>query len=145
MTDKCKLISYNCKSVKRSAECVRSLCKSADIVALQEHWLLPHDLPFLGTIDKDFGYTGTSAVDTSAGILRGRPYGGVGILWRKDAFQSVSVVECSSVRLTAIRATVSNSDVIFVSAYLPTDSYDVKTERCRVFVNITIIVLLIFN
>ncbi|KAF9806914.1 hypothetical protein SFRURICE_000977 [Spodoptera frugiperda] len=38
---------------------------SADIVALQETWLMPHDLPLLGTIDPDFGHTGTSAVDTS--------------------------------------------------------------------------------
>lgn len=65
------LISFNCKNIVRSVECVRKLCRSADIVALQETWLLPHDLAFLGTVDDDFGFTGTSAVDTSAGSCAG--------------------------------------------------------------------------
>ncbi|CAH2055934.1 unnamed protein product, partial [Iphiclides podalirius] len=79
-------------------EDVRSLCRSADVVALQETWLLPHDLPLLNTIDEDFGCTGTSAVDTTTGPLKGRPYGGVALLWRKSAFESVSVVNCNHVR-----------------------------------------------
>ncbi|KAI8426309.1 hypothetical protein MSG28_005182 [Choristoneura fumiferana] len=73
-------------SVKRSIDGIRALCKSADIVALQETWLLPFDLSFLSTIDKDFGWTGKLAVDVSAGLLKGRPHGGVAILWRKRAF-----------------------------------------------------------
>ncbi|KOB66381.1 reverse transcriptase, partial [Operophtera brumata] len=81
-------VSFNCKSVKRNIDFVRTLCQSADIVALQETWLLPHDISLLGTIDQDFAYTGKSAVDTSAGMLRGRPYGGLAILWRKSVFRS---------------------------------------------------------
>ncbi|KOB52115.1 reverse transcriptase, partial [Operophtera brumata] len=69
-----------------SVECIRRLCKSADVIALQETWLLPHDLGMLDTIDVNFTATSKSAVDTSAGILRGRPYGGVAILWRKNLF-----------------------------------------------------------
>ncbi|KOB57917.1 reverse transcriptase, partial [Operophtera brumata] len=69
-------------------EGVRSLCGQADVIALQETWLLPHDLSMLTTIADEFGGTGTSAVDTSAGLLRGRPYGGVALLWRKSVFQS---------------------------------------------------------
>ncbi|CAH2065868.1 unnamed protein product, partial [Iphiclides podalirius] len=61
--------------------CLRDSCKSADIIALQETWLLQHDIPLLGAIDTEFAYTGNTAVDLSAGILRGRPYGGVALLW----------------------------------------------------------------
>lgn len=61
-------------------------------MCLQETWLLNHDVPLLGTVSSEFEYTGKSAVDTSAGILRGRPYGGVAILWRKGIFDTVSVV-----------------------------------------------------
>lgn len=75
-----KFVTFNCKSLKRSIESVRHLCKTADIVALQETWLLPHDLSVLGNIHDEFEYTGKSAVDTSAGILTGRPYGGVAVL-----------------------------------------------------------------
>ena len=93
-----KVISFNCKAIKRSIEGVRALCQLADVVALQETWLLPHDLPLLSTIDDGFGSTGTSAVDTAAGLLSGRPYGGVALLWRKSVFEKVSVIECDNVR-----------------------------------------------
>lgn len=98
---KCKLVSFNCHSLKRSIDSVRLLCDTADVIALQETWLLPHDIPILGSIHRDFEYTGKSAVDTSAGVLRGRPYGGVSILWRKGVFSSVSVVECQCSRISA--------------------------------------------
>ncbi|KAF9810794.1 hypothetical protein SFRURICE_014392 [Spodoptera frugiperda] len=70
----------------------------SDIVALQETWLLPHDISFLSEIDPDFGCTGTSAVDTTAGMLRGRPFGGTALLWRKSVFDNVSIVQCDNPR-----------------------------------------------
>ncbi|KAL0850724.1 hypothetical protein ABMA28_006666 [Loxostege sticticalis] len=115
-------VSFNCKNVIRSVDCIRRLCDTADIVALQETWLLPHDISFLGTIDDNFAYTGVSAVDTSAGVLRGRPYGGVAILWRKSLLTSVSVIKCSSVRLAAIKIVHKERSLLVVSVYMPTDS-----------------------
>lgn len=120
--DNIKCISFNCKSVTRSVECVRSLCQTADIIALQETWLLPHDVPFLGSIDSEFEYTGKSAVDTGGGILRGRPYGGVALLWRKSLFKSVSVIKCESARISAIKIVLSNRVLLVFSVYMPTDS-----------------------
>lgn len=92
-------ISFNCKSIKRSIDCVKKLCSSADIIALQETWLFPYDIPMLGTIVLDFAYTGTSAMDISTGVFRGRPYGGVAILWRKSMFKEVTVINCKKTRL----------------------------------------------
>jgi hypothetical protein len=97
------LISFNCKNVVRLTECVRKLCHKADIIALQETWLLPHEVPYLATIDDQFAFTGFSAVDTSAGVLRGRPHGGVALLWRKSAFPCVTVLPCDNVRIVAIK------------------------------------------
>lgn len=85
-THTANFITYNCKNVVRSIDCVRKLCHRGDIIALQETWLLPHDISSLGDIDENFAFTGVSAVDTSAGILRGRPHGGVALLWRKLGF-----------------------------------------------------------
>ncbi|CAK1540712.1 unnamed protein product [Leptosia nina] len=121
MDKSCKLISFNCKSVTRCVDYVRKLCQRADILALQETWLLPHDLQYLNKIDEDFGCTGTSAVDTSAGILRGRPYGGVALLWRKNAFGSVTVLHCASVRLAAIRVITGDTSFLVFSVYMPVD------------------------
>lgn len=117
-----KLLTFNCKCLKSSMEDVRKLCKMADILALQETWLLPHDLPLLNTVDEDFASTGTSAVDTSQGLLRGRPYGGVAILWRKSMFSSVSIIECDDVRFTAIKIEVNDRSIIVICVYMPTNA-----------------------
>ncbi|KAJ8727231.1 hypothetical protein PYW08_015628 [Mythimna loreyi] len=119
-----KFVTFNCKNIIRSAECVRKICETADIVALQETWLLPHDIPFLDTISDKFAYTGKSAVDTSAGVLRGRPYGGVAVLWRKSVFPSVSVLKCNSDRIAAIRVEIHERSMLILSVYMPTDSKD---------------------
>jgi exonuclease III len=124
-TTKTKLISFNCKGVKRSLPNVQELSKENDIIALQELWLLPDDLDFLSQISLDFGYHGISAVDTSAGPLKGRPYGGVAVLWRKSLFTKVSIVETGSKRIAAVRAELpGNRSIIVMSVYMPTDCTD---------------------
>jgi exonuclease III len=115
----CRIISFNCKSLKRSINGVKELCELADVIVLQELWLFEHDLPLLGSIHKDFAYTGTSAMDSKAGLLTGRPYGGVAVLWRKSVFPDVSVIKCNSVRLAAIRINVPGSSVLVFSVYMP--------------------------
>lgn len=120
----CKFTSYNCHSFKNSIDDVRTLCKISDLVCLQETWLLQHDIPLLGTVCSNFEYTGKSSVDLSLGILKGRPYGGLGILWRKGVFETVTVIECSSSRLAAVRATVSGRTILVFSVYMPTKSYE---------------------
>lgn len=119
-----KIVSFNCKSIKRSMEGIRTLCRSADIIALQETWLLPHDLPLLSAVDENFGCTGTSAEDTTAGLVSGRPHGGVALLWRKDAFDTVLPIECNNVRVCAINITVSNRSIVVFSVYMPTNSIE---------------------
>lgn len=120
----CKFVSFNCKNVKRSIESVAQLCKQCDVISLQETWLMSHDLQMLGTIDADFGFTGSSAVGTSAGTLRGRPYGGVALLWRKSLFPNVTIIQCDSARLVAIKIDVCDRSLLVFSIYMPTDSHE---------------------
>lgn len=124
MSSSHRFASFNCKNVKRSIHGVRELCRRCDLVALQEVWLAPEDIPYLGTIDSGFGYTGTSAMDTSAGILRGRPFGGVALLWKNSVFKQVSVLQCNSDRICAIKLITSDHPVIVMSVYMPADSRD---------------------
>lgn len=119
-----KLVSFNCKSIKRSFDDVRGLCEVYDLLALQETWLFPHDIPILGTLSNNFDYTGKSAIDSSAGLLAGRPYGGVAILWRKGTFNNVTVLHCKSNRLAAIRASLNGRSIVVITAYMPTDCPD---------------------
>lgn len=115
------LVTYNCKPVSRSVEGIRALCMSADVIALEETWLLPEDVDFIGSIDSNFDYTSKSAVDTSQGVLRGRPYGGVALMWRKRLFTSVKVIKCKSVRVSAISGSVGGRSLLVFSVYMPTD------------------------
>ncbi|XP_053615263.1 uncharacterized protein LOC128678044 [Plodia interpunctella] len=117
----CKLISFNCKSVKRSFEAVQSLCEICDIIVLQETWLYDYDIPLLSSIHENFEYTGKSSMDLSTGPLRGRPYGGLAILWRSGVFDSVSVIECNSDRLSAIKVTLADRQILVINVYMPTD------------------------
>lgn len=116
-------LTYNLKpkSLKRSIDYIRELCFNYDIIALQETWLLPEELGYLHSISDDFACTGTSAVDTTAGILRGRPFGGVAILWRKSAFNAVSVIPCNNPRVCAIEIVLKETSVLVFNAYMPTD------------------------
>lgn len=86
-----KLASFNYKGVKRSIDHIRELCRDIDIIALQETWLLPDDVSYLCSIDGDFSTTGKSGMNTAEGKVRGRPYGGVALLWRMTAFQNIGI------------------------------------------------------
>ncbi|RVE53771.1 hypothetical protein evm_001663 [Chilo suppressalis] len=98
------------------------------IIALQETWLLPDDIQFLSHINKDFGWTGTSAVDTEAGMLRGRPFGGVALLWDKRIFRNVSIVKCDNPRICAIKVCLGQRSFLVFSVYMPTDKLENITE-----------------
>lgn len=124
-----RFISYNCKNVKTSVAEIKKLCERADIVCLQETWLLPYEMTILSEIHPDFDYTGSSAVDLSAGVLRGRPHGGVAILWRRSLFSNVSIIQSESNRIAAIKVSTSGSDFVVCSVYMPTDC----TENFPVF------------
>ena len=70
--------------MKTSLPDMWKLCDSHDVVLIQEHWLLSFELQSLSSIHPDFLAFGTSAVDVSKDILRGRRYGGTDILYHRS-------------------------------------------------------------
>ncbi|KAJ2947562.1 hypothetical protein O0L34_g17354 [Tuta absoluta] len=64
------MVTFNCQNVKTSMEHVRTLCKTADIIVLQETWLMPFDLGIIHEIHDDFSCVATSSMDISSGIIR---------------------------------------------------------------------------
>ena len=79
-----RVTSYNCRNLKSSIDNVRQLCDTHDIIFLQETWLSNDELSRLKCLHVDFYADGVSAMDTTSGILIGRTFGGIGILWRKS-------------------------------------------------------------
>ena len=80
MSDSFRLVSFNCAGVKSKTPYITSLCDQADMVLLQETWLLPHETNLLDNVHADFDNFSISAVNTEESILIGRPYGGISIL-----------------------------------------------------------------
>lgn len=114
-----KFATYNCKYVKRAVSDICRLCDECVVIALQETWLFPDEVAFLGGIDSRFSSTGTSAIDTTEGLLRGRPYGGTALLWNASVFPSVTVISCDNPRVCAIRVDTPASPFIVVCVYMP--------------------------
>ena len=79
-----KVVTYNCQGLKNSLQDISELCQQYDFIFLQETWLFNYELHILSTISHDFERFGISSIDTSMGIVRGRPYGGMAILVRKQ-------------------------------------------------------------
>ncbi|VVC97648.1 unnamed protein product [Leptidea sinapis] len=115
------LATFNCRSVKRSAEQIKELSENVDILALQETWLPPHDLGFVNGLSQHFSCFAKSAVDTSTGILKGRPYGGLPLMWRKSLFPSVSIIDCTSDKLAAVQIDLGGRHILVMTVYLPFD------------------------
>ena len=78
-----QIVSFNCSSIKSSVGAIQSLCKDYDVILLQETWLLDTELDMLNSTDKYCYGQGTPSVDLTAGIVRGRPYAGLAVLYRK--------------------------------------------------------------
>ncbi|CAH4036169.1 unnamed protein product [Pieris brassicae] len=79
-------------------------------------------------------------MDISSGLLHGRPYGGVGLLWRNDSFQSVSVIPCVSERIVAIKVSVAERSMLFFNVYMPTNEIDNLCEFVECLSEISAIV-----
>ena len=79
-----RVTSYNCRHFKSSIDNVRQLCDTQDFIFVQETWLTNDELCLLKCLHADFYDDGVSAMDTTSGILIGRPFGCIGILWRKS-------------------------------------------------------------
>ena len=114
-----RMVSFNCKSIKNSICDVIKLCDNNDIIFIQEHWLPLQDLSYLGNIHKDFTFIASSPVDLSNGILTGRPYGGLAVLYNKNLMSCIKLIDDSDKRLLFIDLKFNDFSVLLVNCYMP--------------------------
>jgi len=119
-----RLCTFNCRSLKNSITDVHNLCNKYDVIFLQEHWLLPFELSKLSEIDQIFLGFGMSAVNIGDGVLRGRPYGGTAVLYKKQFSELIDVVASDECRMCAINVKTCLGPVLFVNVYMPCDTDD---------------------
>jgi exonuclease III len=87
-----------------------------DIFLLQEHWLTPDNLNKLGINFPEYVAIGKSAMELSVqqGPLRGRPFGGVAFLVKRELFEHVRILNCAD-----RYAVIQFMDFVIVNVYLP--------------------------
>ena len=121
------MCSFNCTGLKSSVEYVTSLCDNHDIVALQETWLLPHDIPIVDAIHRDHCAFATSSVDVGAGVVRGRPYGGLAFMYRRNIETQLTPINLGEDRLLGLLYKDDHKSILFLNVYMPTqcnNNYD---------------------
>ena len=120
-----RVVSFNCKHVVSSIPEIRELCDLYDVIALQETWLQDYDLNQLSLIDNRFYAKGISAMDTSTGVMRGRPYGGLAILWKKSLGSACKpIVYDSETRIMGLEVSSHEAQYLFLNVYLPCCSHE---------------------
>lgn len=118
------MASFNCKNLKTSVDEIRKLCDNNDIVLLQEIWLTELDIPIISQVSPDFYYKATSAMDMQNGLLIGRPYGGVAIMWRKSFGATANAICYDDSRILGLEFTAKNTKLLILNTYLPCSSCD---------------------
>ena len=82
---------------------------------MQENWLSDGQLSKLNTLSSMYHCYGIGF--SSDEVLRGRPYGGCAILWRKRLCRDVVYLDTGSGRLCAIRCTFDFGVVLLLNVY----------------------------
>ena len=113
------MATFNCKNAKTSIDELKDLCKVCDILLLQETWLFNEESSTLININSDFYVYNLSSMNTENGVITGRPYGGLAIMWRKTLakFSHIVTYDCS--RLLGIEINTGNFNLLIVNVYLP--------------------------
>ncbi len=100
---------------------VIELCGIYDIIFLQETWLLDSEIPYLSSIHNDFYGAGISAMISTEKLHTGRPYGGLGVIWRKNLGLTAKLDTYDDTRLLGITFDCDDNRVLILSVYLPCD------------------------
>lgn len=123
------IVSYNCTGFVRSEPNIRDILSNSkvDILCLQETWLYDFQSHKMSSVSDQFLVHGVSGMDSSHDVLRGRPHGGVAILWHKSLVNKVNVIKCKSKCFCALSVdTGEGTRMIIVNVYLPCDNMSIN-------------------
>lgn len=101
---------------------IENICNKCDILFLQETWLSAQELHILSNVHSDFYGRGVSSVDEADGILTGRPFGGLAVLWKKSLGSSCCVELLDDTRLMLCKISNGPHSIALLNVYLPYDN-----------------------
>ena len=128
-----RIASYNCNSVRKRIDIVRSILNKCDILLLQEILLLEEDKNFLYGLNSLFEAYVVPSKHSNSNCLEGRPSGGLAILWRKQLNISIDISFAHDNFLIVSLVTM-NKCFALANIYMPYDngSREILTEYDQV-------------
>ena len=108
--------------------CLFNLVSECDILCLQELMLTKQECHILNNCHDYYVGYGVSLVDSSDGIISGRPYGGVDFLWKRSLDQYITILDDCYDWLCGIRKCSGNKEYYLLNVYLPYESEE-KRDR----------------
>ena len=138
------IATYNLDGLNNGHSGLLDLCNKSQIhiIAVQEHWLSNSNLHLLNNIHPDFVGFGISSMTEklNSEVYRGRPYGGVGFLWRKGYSPRINIcVKAVSRRcLSVVLELDSRERINIITAYFPCYrsgiNYNTELTECLGFI-----------
>ena len=119
---------WNVCGVMSTVPYLTKFLHNVDILAITEHWLFPHSLNFLNSIDLNFTSFGVvdRALEVNADIVSARGQGGIAFLLRKSLASCVEFLNLGDDRVIGLKIDYAPSKSAFIFAvYLPPVNYAV--------------------
>ena len=123
------LVSHNINGFSGSESYLNMLCEddSNSILCIQEHWLRPayknlKSINQLRTVHDNFDGYGVSAMKSvhNDAILKGRPYGGTGFLFKRDFSSFLQpVLMYESERVSVMKLNDVDFTILLINVYFP--------------------------
>ena len=120
--------------MKTSIPEIQRLCDSNNIIFLQETWLASDELQLLSTMHDQFYSQGVSAMDVRDGICRGRPYGGLAVMWRKS-LGGCEVIDMPTPRIMCLQIRNKDNAIALFNIYMPCDVENILMNICTYFLS----------
>ena len=115
---KLKLVSYNMHDFNQGSPTINELINTVapDIILCQEHWLTPANLDKFDNHYPNYITFGSSAMcnHIESEIIRGRPFGGLMTLIKKDFCNLMQTIHCEE-RFTVVKL----ANYLIINVYLP--------------------------
>ena len=134
------IISFNYYGFKSFEPYIDSLLAKCDILCLQELMLTKQECMLLNSCHSDYYGYGVSPVDATLGIISGRPYGGVGFLWKKGLDANVSIIECEFDWLCGIKICDGKKEYVLINVYLPYECVDNRDDYSDCLAKLNVVI-----
>ena len=118
--NKLRFASYNCKGFKnRNYDYLIDLFKEFDLQFLQETWLHAFQENLISQILIDSNFYHVSGMSSSDISKKGRPHGGVAIIYHSSLQIQLFPIVANSNRICASKVVISEHNFLLMSVYMP--------------------------